>query len=47
MNIGENYEANITEREMVGRIIRVVEREATVFGGEFVSMVDTVVAGGA
>jgi len=31
---------------MVGRM-RVVEREATVFGGEFVSMVDTVVAGGA
>lgn len=46
INIGENYEANIAEREMVGRI-RVVEREATVFGGEFVSMVDTVVAGGA
>lgn len=40
------YEANITERKVVGRI-SMVEREAVVFGGELVSMVDTVVAGGA
>lgn len=40
------YEANIAERKVVGRI-SMVEREAVVFGGELVSMVDTVVAGGA
>lgn len=40
------YEANIAERGSVWRrIVVVVEREALVFGGEFVSIVDAVVAG--
>lgn len=40
------YKANIAERKVVVRTSR-VEREAVVFGGELIGMVDTVVAGGA